>query len=342
VSSDLSGGEQRSSRVPVLLFSLLILALMVVARKLFPVPLPHIQMPAEVLFVLPGNFGFTNTMLAILVTDVLLLVITFRVRRTLAMKPKGLANVIEAVVEFWQNQSVQMVGTELANRWLPLVLTVFLLIALSNWAELIPGYDTVGIACHECPRVEGGVEIDHTLFAGQDLGTLFLAKERLETTVENAADAGPVAAAASAEEAPNAAYAIVPFFRTATTDLNVTLALALIAFAVIEIAGFRALGFGYIRKFLNFKEGPLGIFVGLVEFISELSRIISFSFRLFGNLFAGQILLFVIPFLVPFLLPVSIYGLELFVGLIQGYVFAVLILAFMDSAVTAHQGPEHH
>ena len=306
---------------------LLAMAAIVAARKLLPVPLPHIQLPGEVLAVLPGNFGFTNTMLALLTTDVLLIVFALVVRRGLGMIPSGLGNLAEAVIEFWQQQSVQMVGEKLARRWLPLVLTMFFVIGLANWSELIPGYDTVGIACQECPAQD--VHHPHTRFAGRFAGPLFLAMKRAETGVPQEA--------ASPEE-HGETYAVVPFYRAASTDLNFTLALALIAFFVIQFAGARALGVGgYFGKFLNFKEGGLGIFVGIIEAISELSRIISFSFRLFGNVFAGQVLLFVIPFLLPFLVPLPFYGLELFVGLIQAYVFAILTLAFMGVAVTAHQ-----
>jgi F-type H+-transporting ATPase subunit a len=114
------------------------------------------------------------------------------------------------------------------------------------------------------------------------------------------------------------------------------LALAIIAFLAIEIAGFQALGLRYLSKFFTLKGFPLGTFVGLLEFVSEIARIISFAFRLFGNLFAGQVLLFVMPFLVPLFLVLPIYGLELFVGMIQGFVFAILTLAFMSQAVESH------
>jgi F-type H+-transporting ATPase subunit a len=352
-----SGGSRRNK---VLLWAVILVSAMVASRILYPAPLPHIQLPAETLFVLPGNFPFTNTMLAVVTTDILLLAIAFRVRSRLSLVPSGLTNVIEAVVEFWHAQSIQIVGADLTKRWLPLALTMFFLIGLANWSELIPGYDTIGIACTDCPHAEGAYVPDHTYFTGSTVGSVFIANERLEESVAEAAEAthdeaaGEEAAAAAegaagAEEAHAAAtehegdhFAVVPFYRAASTDLNFTLALALIAFFVIQLAGFKALGAGYLTKFFNFKEGGLGIFVGLVELISEISRIISFSFRLFGNLFAGQVLLFVIPFLIPFLVPVSIYGLELFVGLIQGYVFAILTLAFMGAAVTAHHHEDHH
>lgn len=329
------------------------LAMIVISRAIAPVPLPHIQLPAEVLFVTPGNFGFTNTMLALLTADVILIVVALVVRRKLSLEPAGAANVIEAVVEFWQDQSEQLVGAQLARRWLPLVLTVFLLVGVANWSGLIPGYDYVGIACTACPHVEGTPPQEHTHFLGKEIGPFFFALER--APAEAARQEGVGVAEEAVAEAKHlfnsvlpgrpASMAVVPFYRPAATDLNLTLALALVCFTVIQIAGVRALGAGaYFGKFLNFKEGGLGLFVGLVEGISELSRIISFSFRLFGNVFAGMILLFVIPFLIPLLVVLPVIGLELFVGLIQAYVFAVLTLAFMAGAVTAHQHPseEHH
>jgi F-type H+-transporting ATPase subunit a len=338
---------------PKVLFILAVsIALAVFIRLRAPVPLPHIQLPAETLFVLPGNIPFTNTLAALLVADLLLLLLALAVRSQVALVPKGLANIVEAVVEFWQDQSEQLVGPELARRWLPLVLTLFLLIGASNWTGLIPGYDYVGIGCHECPHAEGAPEIEHTHFLGKEVGPFFFALVRAPT--ESAQAPGSEGVAHEAEVAVDhllssvvpgepAEMAVVPFFRPANTDLNLTIALALISFFIIQYAGIKALGAGgYFGKFLNFKEGGLGIFVGVVEAISELSRIISFSFRLFGNIFAGMILLFVIPFLIPLFVPLLPIGLEMFVGLIQAYVFAVLTLAFIAGAVTPHHHPEEH
>jgi F-type H+-transporting ATPase subunit a len=357
-------------RPKVVAITTILIAMIVGARYFFPVPLPHIQLPGEVLWVIPGiNFGFTNTMLAILTTDALLIVLALMVRRRIEMVPSLLQNIFEAVIEFWQDTAHQLISPDLAKRWLPLAMTMFFLVGLANWSELIPGYDTVGWACNECPHVEGTPEIEHTHFSGFYFfpsvfgDRVFMATARAEEHAAGEEEAEEEAAGASdhgsgtgtvfaqgegeapesGEAAAGPTFAVVPFYRAAATDLNFTLGLALIAFIVVQVAGIRALGgWGYLSKFLNFKEGGLGIFVGLVEAISELSRIISFSFRLFGNVFAGQILLFVIPFLLPFLVPLVPIGLELFVGLIQGYVFAVLTLAFMGAAVTPHHHEEDH
>ncbi len=143
---------------------------------------------------------------------------------------------------------------------------------------------------------------------------------------------------------------LIPFFRNANTGLNTTLAIALIAMFFVEFWGIRSLGFfRYGAKFFNFSgfkrgvtTGFIDLFVGMLEGISEIARLISFTFRLFGNMFAGEILIFVMMFLIPLALAVPFYGLELFVGFIQATIFAVLTLMFAAIAVTAHNGHDEH
>lgn len=121
-----------------------------------------------------------------------------------------------------------------------------------------------------------------------------------------------------------------PFFRSANSDLNTTLALALISVIAIQLSGIQKLGFlRHISKFFVFSKGPVQFFVGILEFIAELAKILSFSFRLFGNIFAGEVLLLIVMTLVPLLAPVPFFGLELFVGFIQALVFAILTLIFL-------------
>ena len=126
---------------------------------------------------------------------------------------------------------------------------------------------------------------------------------------------------------------LIPFLYPVNTDLNVTVALAIVAFVTIEVAGILALGvFKYGSKFINFKS-PLAFFIGIIELISEISRLLSFSFRLFGNIFAGKTLILVAIFFMPLVLPVPIMAFELFVGFIQAVVFAMLALVFIKLAV---------
>ncbi|MCZ7540036.1 MAG: F0F1 ATP synthase subunit A [Anaerolineae bacterium] len=147
-------------------------------------------------------------------------------------------------------------------------------------------------------------------------------------------------------------YAVTPFVRGAATDLNLTLGLGLLAFVAIQYFGVRAQGPRYFTKFFNTPAlenvakrpmGAMDFVVGLLEIISELAKVLSFGFRLFGNLFAGGVLLFVMSFLLAMLVPAAVYGLELFVGLIQAFVFAMLLLVFSAMAMQGHDhGGEHH
>lgn len=154
---------------------------------------------------------------------------------------------------------------------------------------------------------------------------------------------------------PEAAdWTIVPFLRPAATDLNMTLAFAIIAMVMVQFFGFKYLGArGYLAKFFPFiapgfvkeaSSNPIRLIdpaVGILELISEFSKVISFAFRLLGNIFAGMVLLFVMAFLMP-AANIVFYGLEFFVGLIQAVVFALLMLVFMVSATESHHGDDHH
>lgn len=130
---------------------------------------------------------------------------------------------------------------------------------------------------------------------------------------------------------------LIPLFRSTSADLNFTLALAILAVFTVQIVGIATIGFGkYISKFLNFSS-PLNFFVGILELVSEVAKLISFSFRLFGNIFAGEVLLIVMYYLVPFFVPLPFLAMEIFVGLIQALVFSLLTVVFIKMAmVEAH------
>jgi F-type H+-transporting ATPase subunit a len=138
--------------------------------------------------------------------------------------------------------------------------------------------------------------------------------------------------------------------RPAGTDLNMPMALALVSFVFVEFWGLRLLKLGYLAKFVrvdnlkkgNFAQVPIDIFVGALELLSEFVRIISFTFRLFGNMTAGEILLIMITYLVPFVAILPFYGLEILVGFVQALIFAGLTLVFVVVAVTPHEHEEEH
>lgn len=129
----------------------------------------------------------------------------------------------------------------------------------------------------------------------------------------------------------------VPLLRSANSDLNMTLALAMVSVFTLQYMGFKFGGFAYLKKFFNF-SGIVPLFIGLLELLSDIIKIFSFSFRLFGNVFAGEVLLIVIGSFVPFLAPIPFLGLELFAGAVQALVFSMLTIAFINMAVSH----DHH
>ncbi|MEK7065486.1 MAG: F0F1 ATP synthase subunit A, partial [Patescibacteria group bacterium] len=129
----------------------------------------------------------------------------------------------------------------------------------------------------------------------------------------------------------------VPLLRGATADLNTTLALAIVAVGAIQYFGFKTLGASYGGRFFDLRS-PIYFFVGFLELISDISKVVSFAFRLFGNIFAGEVLLAVMAFLMPFIVPLPFLMLELFVGFIQALVFSMLTAVFLNVAVSHGEG----
>ncbi len=145
-------------------------------------------------------------------------------------------------------------------------------------------------------------------------------------------------------------FHITPFVRGPATDLSLTIALAVMAVLLVQVYGVIALGPAYFEKFINVSAlgnitkkpmGGIDFLVGLIEIISEIGKIVSLAFRLFGNLFAGGVALMAISFLVALLVPSIIYGLEIIIGMVQALVFAVLTLVFSVQAMEGHHDEEH-
>lgn len=131
---------------------------------------------------------------------------------------------------------------------------------------------------------------------------------------------------------------LIPFLRSPASDLNFTLALALITIVTINVMGIRAQGFKLaFSRYFNFSS-PMNFFVGFLELIGEFTKVISLSFRLFGNIFAGEVLLLIIGFLAPYVVPVPFLGLEIFAGFIQALVFSTLTMVFLSILV---ESPHH-
>lgn len=332
---------------------IVVLVAMIGSAVLLKVPLPTIVLPAEKVFSVAG-IPVTNTFFATLIADVILIVLAILTRRKLKDVPSGLQNLIEWFVEAFHNLSVDVAGKANALKFFPLFMTILLFVLVANWMGLIPGADSIGKlepleTAYEVAGVTTGYKI-----AELPLGIKTLTAEKVTLTREQIAEIEanalehPVEAGHAAEEphvSKYGAYTLAPYVRGATTDLNVPLALALISVFWTQVVGFRALGAGYLRKFVMppmTGMKPIDLFIGILEFISEIAKIISFTFRLFGNVFAGMVLLFVMTFLVPFVVPLPFYGLEVFVGFMQAFVFAFLTLIFMSMAVVSHTHDEHH
>jgi F-type H+-transporting ATPase subunit a len=320
---------------------------------------PVVVLPAEPTGLEIAGFPITNTILATLIADVVLLLMAFgawRFHRSGNQVPSGFYNAFEAIVQFlWD--TVETAAGKWARRIFPVVGTIFLLIFVANMVKLVPGFESIGymIEAHKEPAYA-----PVKLFSIGSLGVYTLDKgqpvEVEEHGAENGEEHGEEAAgeeahgeeAAYADGAPCTACEVVPYLRGSATDLNFTFALAVIAVIMTQVYGVWALGPSYFEKFFQFKQlisgGVFGIIdfgVGFLELILEFAKILSFSFRLFGNIFAGALLLSIVGALLPIVIPPGLYLFEIFFGIIQAYIFYLLATMFISMALVSHHGEEH-
>ena len=309
-------------------------------------PIAHIQLPAESITSDPvvGGFKITNTMITTWLAILVLLTVSFFATRRLKDVPTGMQNFIELIIEGFLSLAESVAGPGKARKFLPLVLTIFLFIVTANWMGILPGFGTVGRiepvedVVHHLEEQDEEVDLSDVriqVFEGDgSFGVVPFGSVDDQITAQDFEEHGV--------EAGQQAGLLVPFLRSANTDVNTTLAIALVAMAMVHFWGFTTLGFfGHLGKFLNFKEGPIGLFVGILEAISEVARVISFTFRLFGNIFAGEVLLVAMAFLLPLVGIIPFLGLELFVGIIQAFIFSMLTLVFAAMATVSHGAEEH-
>jgi len=361
--------------------------------QLFPVVLPTISVEPEPVACIgsdlahhcEGGFPITNTLVATLIVDALLIAVFFTAARRPKLVPSGVQNFLESLIEILYGQAEQVAGRN-ARKIFPVGATIFLFVFFANYMELLPGVDSVGYVHRVEEEGVQGYELDPRTPEGAPVVFLNPAcpvitqdrygrlTEAQKTAREEANCHEPIAVAAAAEGAHasegerevDRGWAVVPTVRTASTDINVTLALALVAFASTQVYGVMGhiprdrRGVGavltgvkrYLSKFFNIggfrRPGPgkifgaIDFFASLLEGLSEFVRIVSFTFRLFGNIFAGTVLIFVVMYLVPYIGPVATLLLETFVGLIQAYVFMMLTFVFMNAAAQVHGGHEEH
>jgi len=303
----------------------------------------------------PLFFGapLTNTMVAMVLVDLVVLGLGFLAARRAGPLPppvRGLGilvNLFEFLVEALYENLAKVVLGPRARHVFPLVASIFLMVLAANWLGLIPGFDSIG-KVEPAHGPEPGYAVLHwgpiTLLTAEPAAAPAEASGPKEGA--HGEGEGHGEGSAKAGEAHGAGFVLVPYLRALSTDLNFTIGLALVAVFMVQVWGVRALGPGYFWKFFNVKalrRGFMGIiefFVSLLELISEVAKIVSFSFRLFGNIFAGHVLLGIMIFLLPLLIPAVFYGLEIFVGLIQAFIFMMLTLVFIALATAGH-GEEH-
>ncbi|MBN2462940.1 MAG: F0F1 ATP synthase subunit A [Dehalococcoidia bacterium] len=269
---------------------------------------PHVELPSEGIFHTP-ILTITNTLIASWLTIIVLIGFVYACTRKMKLIPGRLQSLAEVIVETLLNFVKSVAGEKNARTLFPVVATIFLYVLTNAYLALLPFFGTIGITEHD--------------------GTF------------------------------------IPLFRAANTDINLPLSIAIVSFTCVEFWGLRSLGFfRYLNTFFNFGQlrdgfislfkgkirpaisgimfGFINLFIGMLEILSHFIRIISFTFRLFGNMTAGEILLLVVTFLVPLVASIPFYGLELLVGVLQALIFAGLTLVFGVIAMAPHtEEPEH-
>jgi F-type H+-transporting ATPase subunit a len=307
---------------------------------------PVVVLPGEPTGLAIGSFQITNTILATLLADVVVLLLAFsawRFHKSGKLVPSGAYNAFEAIIEILWN-SVEGAAGKWAKRIFPLVGTIFLLIFVANMVKLIPGFESIGYLKE---RHEG------TGYAAVRVGPFWtLDKGKAVKAVapegETATEGSPhvtESVVSAGEGEPCHSCEVVPFLRGSATDITFPFALAVVTVVMTQVYGAWSLGPKYFEKFFQFKKlvsggvfGLIDFVVGLLEVILEFAKILSFGFRLFGNIFAGALLLSIVGSLVPVLLPPGLYIFEVFFGIIQAYVFFLLATMFTSGATVSHAG----
>ena len=269
----------------------------------------EISIAAEPIFHI-GSFTVTNSLLNSWVAVIIIVILSILIRRKITRIPKGIQNVAEIMLEQALTLADSITGSrEKSLKFLPIVLPLFTFILVNNWLGILPGIGSIGF------------------FEGEGSHKLF-----------------------------------VPFFRGATADLNTTLALAVVTVILTHIFGVMMTGaWSHFNKFIRinlflelprkvFKEkeytallvNPINFFVGIVEIIGEFAKMASLSFRLFGNIFAGEVLMGAIALIFAYILPIPFMFLEILVGVIQALIFSILALVFMSIMSTDHEHAHEH
>lgn len=288
----------------------------------------HISLAAEPIAYI-GSFPITNSLALTWLVMAILIALAVSVSRKTTLIPSHGQSMVEVLVDGLYSFFESVVGHQIKALF-PLIASLFLFILVSNWIGLVPGVGTIGFF-HKAEKPEV-VAVQTEVV--EEMAVTHAEEPVVEETAVVTHEVASPEAEATGEHVAETKF--VPLFRGPTADLNTTIALALIAFFAIQYFGFKTLGIHYGQRFINVKN-PIMAFVGILEIISDISKVISFAFRLFGNVFAGEVLLAVMAFLMPFIAPMPFIALELFVGFIQALVFSTLTAVFVNVAVS-HEG----
>ncbi|MES2416160.1 MAG: F0F1 ATP synthase subunit A [Patescibacteria group bacterium] len=255
-----------------------------------------------------GNFQITNS----LITSWLALIIIFALALTIRAKMKKIPGKLQHFFEIMMEGALSLCDQVTNDRKIsikifPLVFSLFLFILVSNWLGLVPGLGSLGFTAHE---------------AGESV--------------------------------------FVPLFRSGTADINTTLAFSLMVVIASNFFGIISIGaWKTFNKYVNLKAlgsvftkirkdpsvlivAPITFFVGVLELIGEMAKVASLSFRLFGNVFAGEVLLASMSAIFAYLVPAPFLFLEVFVGLIQALIFSLLAAVYFTIAAQDHDEHEEH
>ncbi len=318
------------------------IVLIIIFQIILPVPMAAISVAAE-----PIGLGptFTNALVTSFVLSIIILAFAFVVGRSLKERPGGVQNIVELIIEALDGLVNTIAPKKWAPTFFPILATIFIFLLFANWFSLLtPLLGSFGII-HPAGTHGNGIPVEEVIFISGSPDSLHHEEEG-----EHQAEAEPTEPDIHSAEGEQSGLEviIVPLLRAPSSDLNLTFALALITMILVQIFGFRERGLSYMTNFIRldgFKDkgvviGTIDFFVGVLELVSEFAKIISFSFRLFGNIFAGEVVLIVISALVTFGILLIFFGLEIFVGVIQAFVFFILSLVFFSMA-TQHHGEEH-
>ncbi|TME61274.1 MAG: F0F1 ATP synthase subunit A [Chloroflexi bacterium] len=281
----------------------------------------EIRIQPEVIFYI-GPLPVTNTLLCTWISILILVVFFYFATRRRALVPSGIQNVAEYLIEYLLGLVEGVSGKEKGRRFFPLVATLFIFIITCNLLDVIPGVDTIGTidtAAAHAAHITAQPVLGFLLFG--DLSNL-----------------------------------LIPWIRPATTDLNLNFAMSLTVVVTCQVIGFTTLGpIEHLGKYINLRtffrslrkldfagmfQGIIEFFVGIIDIISELSRILSLAFRLFGNIFAGSAVLAVFAFILPFISDVVFIPFELFIAFVQALVFSLLTLVYLEMATTSEHTAE--